>query len=44
MLYEYERDPASPSGDYGRPTIHRGTFKTSVPVELEFDPTNVLRR
>lgn len=44
VLYEYEKDPASPSGDYGRPTIHRGTLKTSVPVKLEFDLTDILRR
>lgn len=43
VLYEYEKDSASPSRDYGRSAIHRGTFKTSIPVELEFDLANVLR-
>ncbi|GAB3723261.1 hypothetical protein [Nocardiopsis oceani] len=44
VVYEYETDPASPSGDYGRPTVHRGTLKTSVPVKLEFDLMDILRR
>lgn len=44
VVYEYETDPASPSGDYGRPTVHRGTLKTSVPVKLEFDLTDILGR
>jgi Uma2 family endonuclease len=44
VLYEYEKDPASPSGDYGKPTVHRETLKTSVPVRMEVDLTNILRR
>lgn len=43
-LYEYEKDPASPSGDHGRPTIHRGTYKTTVPVGSELDLTDILHR
>ncbi len=44
VVYEYEKDPASPSGDYGRPTIHRKSLRTSVPLKLEFDLTNILDR
>ncbi|WP_304455609.1 Uma2 family endonuclease [Nocardiopsis sp. YSL2] len=44
VVFEYEKDPASPSGDYGRPTVHRGILKTSAPVKLEFDLTDILQR
>lgn len=44
VVYEYEKDPASPSGDYGRPAVHRKTLRTSAPLELEFDLTDVLNR
>lgn len=44
VVYEYERDPISPSGDYGKPTVHRETLRTSAPIKLEFDLTDILNR
>jgi Uma2 family endonuclease len=44
VVYEYEKDPASPSGDYGRPIAHRQELRTSAPLKLEFDLTDILNR
>lgn len=44
VVYEYEKDSASSSGAYGRPRIHRKTLRTSVPIKLEFDLTDILNR
>ncbi len=44
VVYEYERDPASPSGDYCRPAAHRKKLTVSAPLDLESDLTDVLHR
>ncbi|GAA1458266.1 Uma2 family endonuclease [Nocardiopsis exhalans] len=44
VVYEYEKDPASPSGGYGKPTVHRKTLRTSAPLGWEFDLTDIVNR
>jgi Uma2 family endonuclease len=44
VLFSYEKDLGSPSGDYCQPTVHRKKLALSQPFDIELDLTDILNR